>query len=60
VIHNGGAHGFPMGFQYNGKLRCAEYLFKEDKSVKMIRRGETPKDYFRTLFFEGSDFPDFK
>ncbi|MDR1933817.1 MAG: diaminopimelate decarboxylase [Spirochaetales bacterium] len=49
VIHDGGAHGHAMGFNYNGKLRCAEFLLKEDGSVKMIRRAETAEDYFATL-----------
>jgi diaminopimelate decarboxylase len=49
VIHDSGAHGHAMGFNYNGKLRCAELLLKEDGSVKMIRRAETPEDYFATL-----------
>ncbi len=45
-IHDTGAHGFSMGYNYNGKLRSAELLLKEDGSVKLIRRAETPKDYF--------------
>ncbi len=49
VIHDAGAHGHSMGYNYNGKLRSAELLLKEDGSVKMIRRAETPKDYFATL-----------
>ncbi|MDR1317794.1 MAG: diaminopimelate decarboxylase [Spirochaetales bacterium] len=49
AIHDCGAHGHAMGFNYNGKLRCAEFLLKEDGSVKMIRRAETPEDYFATL-----------
>lgn len=49
VIHDGGAHGYAMGYNYNGKLKCAELLLKEDGSVQMIRRAETPKDYFATL-----------
>jgi diaminopimelate decarboxylase len=52
-IHDSGAHGHAMGFNYNGKLRCAEFLLKEDESVKMIRRAETVQDYFATLDFEG-------
>lgn len=52
-IHDAGAHGFSMGYNYNGKLRSAELLLKEDGSVKMIRRAETPEDYFATLDFEG-------
>ena len=50
-IHDAGAHGFAMGYNYNGKLRSAELLLKEDKSVQMIRRAETPKDYFATFDF---------
>jgi diaminopimelate decarboxylase len=53
VIHDAGAHGHAMGFQYNGKLRCAELLVKKDGSVKMIRRAETMDDYFATLDFSG-------
>jgi diaminopimelate decarboxylase len=49
VIHDAGAHGHAMGFQYNGKLRSAEYLRRMDKSVTMIRRPETAQDYFATL-----------
>ena len=49
VIHDTGAHGFSMGYQYNGKLRSAELLLKEDGSVEMMRRAETPDDYFATL-----------
>ena len=49
VIHDAGAHGFSMGYNYNGKLRSAELLLKEDGSVKLIRRAETPADYFATL-----------
>ena len=51
VIHDTGAHGFSMGFNYNGKLRSAELLLKPDGSVKMIRRAETIEDYFSTLEF---------
>ena len=51
VIHDTGAHGFAMGYNYNGKLKSAELLLKEDGSVKMIRRAETPDDYFATLDF---------
>jgi diaminopimelate decarboxylase len=53
VIHDTGAHGFSMGYNYNGKLRSAELLLKEDGSVEMIRRAETPKDYFATFDFTG-------
>ena len=49
VIHDTGAHGFAMGYNYNGKLKSAELLLKEDGSVQLIRRAETPKDYFATL-----------
>ena len=48
-IHDAGAHGFSMGYNYNGKLRSAEILLKEDGSFKLIRRAETPQDYFRTF-----------
>lgn len=51
VIHDTGAHGFSMGYNYNGKLKSAELLLKEDNSVEMIRRAETPKDYFSTFDF---------
>ncbi|MDR0611242.1 MAG: diaminopimelate decarboxylase [Planctomycetaceae bacterium] len=49
AIHDAGAHGYAMGFQYNGKLRCAELLLQENGTVRMIRRAETPDDYFATL-----------
>ena len=49
VIHDTGAHGYALGYNYNGKLKCAELLLKEDGSVQLIRRAETPKDYFATL-----------
>ncbi|MDO4512964.1 MAG: diaminopimelate decarboxylase [Lachnospiraceae bacterium] len=48
-IHDAGAHGYSMGYNYNGKLKCAELLLREDGSVELIRRAETPKDYFATL-----------
>ena len=48
-IHDTGAHGFSMGYQYNGRLRSAELLLREDGTVEMIRRAETPDDYFATL-----------
>lgn len=51
VIHDTGAHGFSMGYNYNGKLRSAELLLKADGSVQMIRRAEEPKDYFATFDF---------
>jgi diaminopimelate decarboxylase len=49
AIHDAGAHGFAMGYNYNGKLKSAELLLKEDGSVQMIRRAETPQDYFATF-----------
>ena len=49
VIHDTGAHGFSMGYNYNGKLRSAEVLLKPDRSTELIRRAETPSDYFSTL-----------
>ena len=49
VIHDTGAHGYAMGYNYNGKLKSAEVLLKEDGSTELIRRAETPKDYFATL-----------
>ena len=49
VIHDTGAHGFAMGYSYNGKLKSSEILLCEDGSTKMIRRAETPEDYFATL-----------
>ena len=49
VIHDTGAHGYSMGYNYNGKLRSAEVLLKEDGSFQLIRRAETPMDYFATL-----------
>ena len=53
-IHDTGAHGYAMGYNYNGKLRSAEVLLHEDGTFSMIRRAETPKDYFATF-----DFTDF-
>ena len=50
-IHDTGAHGFSMGYNYNGKLRSAEVLLKEDGSHQLIRRAETPEDYFATFDF---------
>ncbi|NLK37490.1 MAG: diaminopimelate decarboxylase [Epulopiscium sp.] len=58
-IHDTGAHGFAMGYNYNGKLRSAEVLLKEDGSSQLIRRAETPKDYFATFDFSGL-FDDIK
>ncbi len=49
VIHDTGAHGFAMGYNYNGKLKSAEILLKQDGSFELIRRAETPKDYFSTF-----------
>jgi len=49
VIHDTGAHGFAMGYNYNGKLKSAEVLLCEDGTAKLIRRAETPKDYFATF-----------
>ena len=49
VIHDTGAHGHSMGYNYNGKLRSAELLLREDGSVVLIRRAETPEDYFATV-----------
>ena len=49
AIHDTGAHGFSMGYNYNGRLRSAELLLREDGSVEMMRRAETPEDYFATL-----------
>ena len=51
VIHDTGAHGYSMGYNYNGKLRSAEILLQKDGSFKMIRRAETPSDYFATFDF---------
>ncbi len=53
VFHDTGAHGYAMGFNYNGKLRSAELLLEPDGSVVQIRRAETPNDYFATLDFPG-------
>lgn len=58
AIHDAGAHGFSMGYNYNGKLRSAEVLLKEDGSYKLIRRAETPKDYFATFDFGEYCFKD--
>ena len=54
VIHDTGAHGSAMGFNYNGKLHCAELLLREDGTVELIRRAQTLDDYFATLHYEGS------
>ena len=58
VIHDTGAHGFSMGYNYNGKLRSAEVLLKEDGTSQLIRRAETPQDYFATFDFTNL-FPKF-
>ncbi len=55
AIHDAGAHGFAMGYNYNGKLRSAEVLLKEDGSFKLIRRAEKPSDYFATFDFPGAE-----
>lgn len=55
-IHDTGAHGFSMGYNYNGKLRSAEVLLCQDGSTKLIRRAETPADYFATFDFTGLRF----
>ena len=52
VIHDTGAHGHSMGYQYNGRLRSAEVLLCEDGSARLIRRAETPEDYFATVIWE--------
>lgn len=51
VIHDTGAHGFSMGYNYNGRLRSAEVLLQTDGTPRLIRRAETPEDYFATLLF---------
>ena len=56
IIHDTGAHGHAMGFNYNGKLRSAEFLMQAGGKFKLIRRAETVNDCFATLDFEGSDF----
>ena len=56
VIHDTGAHGHSMGYNYNGKLRSAEVLLRADGSFKLIRRAETPADYFATLDITGFKF----
>ena len=52
VLHDTGAHGYAMGYQYNGKLRSAEILLQEDGDTRMMRRPETVEDYFATMIFE--------
>ena len=49
VIHDAGAHGYSMGYNYNGKLKCAELLLEKGGNVRIIRRAETLRDYFATL-----------
>ncbi len=53
ILHDTGAHGFAMGYNYNGKLRSAELLLCQDGEVQLIRRAETPQDYFATFDFSG-------
>jgi diaminopimelate decarboxylase len=52
VLHDTGAHGYAMGYNYNGRLRSAEVLLQEDGSTRLIRRAETPEDYFATMIFD--------
>jgi diaminopimelate decarboxylase len=52
VIHDTGAHGHAMGFNYNGRLRPQELLLRDDSTVELIRRAEAVEDYFATLNFE--------
>ena len=54
IIHDTGAHGSAMGFNYNGKLHCAELLRRTDRSIELIRRAQTIDDYFATLKYDGS------
>ena len=54
IIHDTGAHGSAMGFNYNGKLHCAELLRRTDGSIELIRRAQTIDDYFATLKYDGS------
>ncbi|MDG3212630.1 diaminopimelate decarboxylase [Streptococcus parasuis] len=54
VIHDSGAHGYSMGYNYNGRLRSSEILLQEDGTARMIRRAERPEDYFATIY--GFDF----
>ena len=53
IIHDTGAHGSAMGFNYNGKLHCAELLRRMDGSIELIRRAQTIDDYFATLKYDG-------
>ncbi|MCF7915947.1 MAG: diaminopimelate decarboxylase [Spirochaetaceae bacterium] len=57
ALHEAGAHGYAMGFNYNGKLRSAEVLLQDDGSFRLIRRAETIDDYFATLRFPGASVP---
>ena len=57
ILHDAGAHGFAMGYQYNGRLRSAEVLYTREGDFRLIRRAETPEDYFATL--EGEGLPGF-
>ena len=57
AIHDTGAHGHAMGFQYNGRLRPKELLLRTDGSIELIRRAETNEDYFQTLDFKEDNFP---
>ena len=62
-IHDAGAHGFAMGYNYNGRLWSAELLLKQDGSVQQIRRAQQPKDYFATFDqtpYYAKMFPDAK
>ena len=52
IIHDTGAHGHSMGYNYNGRLRSAELLLQEDGGVRLIRRAETPEDYFATVIWD--------
>ncbi|MGB4250623.1 MAG: diaminopimelate decarboxylase, partial [Limnochordia bacterium] len=54
VIHDTGAHGYSMGYNYNGRLRSAEVLLRSDGTTQLIRRAETPQDYFATMLFPQS------
>ncbi len=54
-LHDAGAHGFSMGYNYNGRLRCAELLLREGGGVELIRRAETPEDYFATLVWDRAE-----
>jgi diaminopimelate decarboxylase len=56
AIHNSGAHGYAMGFNYNGKLKSAELLMHENGSVELIRRAENVDDYLATFDFPNSKF----